>query len=163
MALSQVLADGNAAGRKIASGGAIMAADHKLDALETVGLFRGCTKRELRSIASLCTLLSVPSGFVLTTQGGPGGECFVIADGQASVAIDGQTVAQVGPGESVGEMSLLDGGRRSATVTATTPMDLYVLSAGEFTAMLQQSPAIDRKIMTSMARRLRQAETDRPH
>jgi CRP/FNR family cyclic AMP-dependent transcriptional regulator len=140
-----------------------MAADHKLDALETVGMFRGCTKKELRSIAGLCTPLSVEPGFVLTTQGGPGGECFVIGDGHATVVIDGRTVAEVGPGESVGEMSLLDGGRRSATVTAITPMSLYVVSANEFTALLQESPSIDRKIMTSLARRLRYAETNQPH
>jgi CRP-like cAMP-binding protein len=87
----------------------------------------------------------------------------VIGDGHATVSIDGRPVAQIGPGETVGEMSLLDGGRRSATVTADSRMNLYVLSRSEFTAMVLQHPAIDRKIMVSLAQRLRQAETARPH
>jgi CRP/FNR family transcriptional regulator, cyclic AMP receptor protein len=144
-------------------GGRIMAVDHKIEVLETVGLFAGCTKKELQTIGRLCTPMSVDDGFVLTTQGGPGGECFVIGAGEATVTIDGRAVAEVGPGEPVGEMSLLDGGRRTATVTATTPMSVYVLSRAEFTSLLAQNPTIDRKIMTILARRLRAAETDRPH
>jgi CRP/FNR family transcriptional regulator, cyclic AMP receptor protein len=141
----------------------MMATDHMIAALETVGLFKGCTRKELQAVAGLCTPLSVEEGFVITTQGGPGGECFVIGDGHATVSIDGRRVAEIGPGETVGEMSLLDGGRRSATVTADSRMDLYVLSSSEFTAMVLQHPAIDRKIMVSLAQRLRQAETWRPN
>ena len=140
-----------------------MAADARAEALGKVGLFSGCTKKELGSLAGLCTVLNVDEGFVLTTQGAPGWECFVIADGDATVDIDGRTVAKVGPGDCVGEMSLLDGGPRTATVTARTPMTLYALSAAEFHSLLETSSTIDRKIMTSLARRLREAESDWPH
>ena len=140
-----------------------MAKDPKIAALAPVGLFDSCNQRELRSIAGLCTRVEVDDGFVLTTQNGPGRECFVIGAGQATVSIDGETVAEVGPGDCVGEMALLDGGRRTATVTAQSPMTLYVLSGAEFGALLDHSPAIDRKIMVSLARRLRHAETDRAH
>jgi CRP-like cAMP-binding protein len=136
-----------------------MTADRKAEALQQVDLFRRCTKKELRAVAALCTALTVDEGFVLTTQGGPGHECFVIGAGQASAYIDGEPIATVGPSEVIGEMSLLDGGVRTATVTATTPMTLYVMSPREFQALLHDNPAIALKVMTTLARRLRAAET----
>jgi CRP/FNR family transcriptional regulator, cyclic AMP receptor protein len=140
-----------------------MGIDTKVQALSNVPLFSGCTKRELKAIARLCTDLDVPAGSVLTTEGVPGRECFIVADGEARVVIGKRTVAAVGPGDIVGEMSLLDGGPRSATVTATTPMALYALSVPEFNALLDTSQSTSHRIMVSLARRLRQAETKRPH
>jgi CRP-like cAMP-binding protein len=140
-----------------------MATDGKVQALSAVKLFSGCNKRELRTIAGLCTGTSVGEGFVLTTQGTLGVDCFVIAEGEAEVRIDGHTIAKVGPGDCVGELALLDGGRRTATVVATTPMRLYVMTSPEFRAFLDTSTDISRKIMISLAQRLRQAEGDQPH
>lgn len=137
--------------------------DSKIKALSTVGLFSGCSKKELRSVAGLCTPLSVPEGFVLTTEGTAGRECFVIADGTAVVTIGGRKVGEVGPGECVGEMALLDGGPRSATVTAQSPMNVYVLSVSEFRSLLGVSPTILRKIAASLAQRLRAREPHYPH
>jgi cyclic nucleotide-binding protein len=82
--------------------------DPKIKALSTVGLFSGCSKKELQSVARLCTPLSLEEGFVLTTEGTPGRECFVITDGKARVTIGGRKVGEVGPGECVGEMALLE-------------------------------------------------------
>jgi CRP-like cAMP-binding protein len=87
----------------------------------------------------------------------------VIADGKAEVVIDDDPIGVVGPGECVGEMALLDRGPRTATVTAQTPMSVYVVSTGEFQALLEVSPIIARKIATTLARRLRAFETERPH
>jgi CRP-like cAMP-binding protein len=139
-----------------------MAADGKVEALHAVGLFAGCTKKELRSVARLCMRLDVDQGFVLTNQGAPGRECFVIAAGDGEVMIDGRAVAKVGSGDCVGEMSLLDGGPRTATVTAQTPMTFYALSSAEFQSLLDTN-AVARKIMTALARRLRDAEAERAH
>ena len=137
--------------------------DPKIKALSTVGLFSGCSKKELESVAELCTPLSLEEGFVLTTEGAPGRECFVIADGTARVTIGGRTVGEVGPGECVGEMALLDGGPRSATVTAESPMNVYALSVSEFRSLLRVSPTILGKIATSLAQRLRAREPHYPH
>jgi CRP-like cAMP-binding protein len=137
-----------------------VAADGKVEALRKVGLFAGCTTKELRSVAGLCMKFNVDEGFVLTTQGTPGRECFVIGAGDAEVMIDGQVVAKVGPGDCVGEMSLLDHGLRTATVTALTPMTVYSLSAAEFRSLLETN-AVTTKIMTTLARRLRDAEGGR--
>ena len=135
-----------------------MAADGKIAALRSVGLFAGCSERELRELARLSTRVKVGAGSVLTSQGAPGAECFVIAEGEAEVVIDGKVVARSGAGDTIGEMSLLDGGRRTATVRAATPMTLYVLSSAEFRAMLETSPTISRKIMYALAARLRAVE-----
>jgi CRP-like cAMP-binding protein len=137
--------------------------DPKVKALSTVGIFSGCSKKELQSVARLCTPLSLEEGFVLTKEGTPGLQCFVIADGTASVTIGGRKVNEVGPGECVGELALLDGGPRTATVTAESPMNVYALSVSEFRSLLGVSPTILRKIATSLARRLRAREADYPH
>jgi CRP/FNR family transcriptional regulator, cyclic AMP receptor protein len=142
---------------------AISRMDDKIRALSTVGLFSGCSKKELQSVARLCTPLSVEEGFVLTTEDTPGRECFVVVDGKARVTIGGRKVGEVGPGECVGEMALLDGGRRTATVTAESPMNAYVLSVSEFRILLGVSPTILRKIATSLAQRLRTLEAHYPH
>ena len=137
--------------------------DDKIKALSAVRLFSGCSKKELQSVARLCTPLSVEEGFVLTTEGTPGRECFVIADGKARVTIGGRKVGEVGPGECVGEMALLDGGRRTATVTAESPMNTYVLSVSEFRSLLGVNPTILRDIATSLAQRLRALEAHYPY
>jgi CRP/FNR family transcriptional regulator, cyclic AMP receptor protein len=137
--------------------------DPKLEMLAGVGLFSACNKRELATIARLCTELPFEDGFVLTKQGAPGIECFVIASGEAKVLCGGQEVAKIGPGDCVGEMALLDGGRRAATVVATTPIKAWVMNIREFRSVLDTSPTVSRKIMVTLARRLRNAETDRPH
>ncbi len=139
-----------------------MKSDSKVEVLRSMRLFSGCTKRELASIDRLCTLVFAEKGFVLTTQGAPGRECFVIADGEASVTISGRPVATVGAGECVGEMSLLDGGRRTATVTALTEMTVLALGGLEFRSLLAASPQISRNMMVSLARRLREAEAEQP-
>ena len=135
--------------------------DGLVDDLATVELFSTCTRRELEKIAALCTPLSVSAGFVLTTQGGPGLECFVIVDGTAAVTVDGHPVATVGAGECVGEMALVDGGRRSATVTATTPMQVYVLTGSEFRTMIDTNPEVHRKVTAHLVERLRAAQHTR--
>jgi CRP-like cAMP-binding protein len=137
--------------------------DNRVQALSEVSLFSGCNRRELQAVARLCTPLSVETGFVLTTEGTVGRECFVIADGGAAVKIAGQPVGTVGPGDCVGEMALLDGGTRTATVTAETPLTLYVLSIPEFNSLLEVDPTIVRKLAASLARRLRAIETQYPH
>jgi CRP-like cAMP-binding protein len=139
-----------------------MAADGKVEALRGVGLFDGCNTKELRSVARLCTKLDVDEGFVLTAQGAPGRECFVIGTGEAEVMVNGRVVGDVGPGDCVGEMSLLDGGLRSATVTARTPMTVYTLSGAEFRSLLETN-AVAGRIMTALARRLRNAEVAQAH
>jgi CRP/FNR family cyclic AMP-dependent transcriptional regulator len=133
--------------------------DRKLDLLKKVSLFAPCGDKELRRIAHLVDSVEVDEGKVLTKEGDPGREFFVIADGKAKVTLKGKKLADdLGAGTFFGEMSLLDQGPRSATVTALTPMTLYVLDNRSFSTFLDEAPTVGRKIMKGLAQRLRNAE-----
>lgn len=136
--------------------------DVKLALLGRVPLFSACSKRELARIASLTEQIDVPEGRVLTRQGDPGRECFVIADGYARATVRGRRSVRLGPGSFFGEMSLLDQGPRSATVTAETDMHLLVLGSRDFSALVTQVPSVARRIMKGLAERLRNAERPQP-
>jgi CRP/FNR family transcriptional regulator, cyclic AMP receptor protein len=136
--------------------------DAKIELLSNVPLFSACSKRDLRRIAALADEIDVPEGRVLMRQGEPGQECFVIAEGKAEVRVRGSGSTSLGPGDVVGEMSLLDRGPRSATVTATTDMYLLVLSSRSFSALINQVPLVARRIMAVLAERVREAEARRP-
>lgn len=131
---------------------------NKVEALQNVSLFSACTNKELAQIASLVDELEVPEGTVLTKEGGPGREFFAVVDGKATVTLRKKKLAQFGPGDFFGEMSLLDQGPRSATVTAATAMKLYVLDARRFSTLLDKHPAVARKILRGLAQRLREIE-----
>ncbi len=132
--------------------------DRRTDLLRAVGLFSLCSQRELRSAAALTTPVQAPEGEVLVREGKPGSELFVIVSGTARVTLRGRELATLYPGDTFGEMALLDHGPRAATVTAATPMNLYVLDRREFATLLQDAPTIGRKILRSLAGRLREVQ-----
>jgi CRP/FNR family transcriptional regulator, cyclic AMP receptor protein len=136
--------------------------DAKLELLSGVPLFSACSKRELQRIASLTDRIDVPEGQVLTRQGDRGRECFVIAEGNAKATMRGRRGVRLGPGSFFGEMSLLDQGPRSATVTAETDMQLLVLGSPEFSSLVAEVPSVARRIMRVLAERLRAAERFQP-
>jgi CRP-like cAMP-binding protein len=135
----------------------------KNEALSNVILFSGCDSKEISQIASLTTEVDVPEGKVLAREGEPGREFYVILDGKAAVSIDGRDVATLGPGDFFGEMALLDQGPRVATVVASTPMDVAVLDPREFATLIEEHPAVARKVLKVMAQRLREAERAPTH
>jgi CRP/FNR family transcriptional regulator, cyclic AMP receptor protein len=138
--------------------------DAKVELLRGVPLFAACSKRELSRIASLADEIEVPEGRVLTREGDPGWECFVVVDGRATITVgDRARVAPLGSGACFGEMSLLDQGPRSATVEAQTDMHLLVLDARSFSSMLEEFPSVARKMLATMAGRLRVAEREATH
>ncbi len=136
-------------------------ARRELDMLAAVPLFSSCGQAELRQIARLGTPVPVPAGRVLTVEGTPGREFFLILEGAAECTIGGRHAAQFGPGDFFGEMALLDGGPRTATVTALTDMEVLVLDAREFSSLLAASPSITTKVLGTLARRLRAADAAR--
>ena len=89
---------------------------------------------------------------MLCQEGKSGNECFVVIEGEAAVTIGGDEVTTIGPGGFFGEMALLDGGPRVATVTATTDMRLLSLSRGEFTTLLADVPSVSRQDARSRRR-----------
>jgi CRP-like cAMP-binding protein len=134
----------------------------KAELLGNVRLFSACNKRELARIASLVDEVDAPKGRVIVRQGEPGRECFVIADGKARAAIRGKGRTVLGPGSFFGEMSLLDQGPRSATVTAETDMHLLVLGSREFSSLVNEVPTVAVRMMRGLAERLRAAERSQP-
>lgn len=135
----------------------------KNEALSNVILFSGCDSKEIAQIASLTTEIEVPAGKVLAKEGEPGREFYVILDGKADVEIGGSQVATLGPGDFFGEMALLDQGPRAATVKATSDMEVAVLDPREFVSLIEEHPAVARKVLKVMAGRLREAERNPAH
>ena len=136
----------------------------KVELLRGVSLFSACSNRELDRIASLADEIDVPKGRVLIREGEPGREFFVVVDGRARATVGDRTrVGKLGPGSSFGEMSLLDQGLRSATVTAQTDMHLLVIGSRQFSALIKEVPSVARKILRAMAERLRSAEKEAVH
>lgn len=117
-----------------------MAREEYLNHLASVPLFSGCTTKELRDIAKATVELTLDQGKEFVTQGDVGREAFIIVDGTAEVTRSGQTIGQLGPGDCVGELALLDHGPRTATVTATTPLTVLVLGPREFSGLLDEVP-----------------------
>ncbi len=122
-----------------------------------VPIFEGCSKKDLQTIARQVREISHDAGYVIATEGDPGAGLFVIADGEADVTIGGKKVNHLEAGDFFGEMALLDGGPRTATVTATTPITLYALTEWVFRGLLAEHPSIAMRTLETMASRLRGA------
>jgi CRP-like cAMP-binding protein len=135
----------------------------KSELIGGVALFAGLNQREISRISALVDELQVEPGHVVCREGRPGAEFFVIATGRAEATLRGEHLAFLAPGAFFGEMSLLDRGPRSATVTATTPMHLLVLDARSFLGLLADHPAVARKVMRGLAERLRESEAAPTH
>jgi CRP-like cAMP-binding protein len=114
----------------------------RIDKLARLPLFASCTPRELARIDRLGTSLDIRAGRTLTREGAVGRECFVALDGAAVAARRGLRIGAIGAGSIAGEMALLDGATRNATVVAGTPMQLLVLSDREFRDLLDLAPGI---------------------
>ena len=123
--------------------------------LRTMKLFSGCTTAELNHISSLTVLVDVGKGSVLAEEGKLGREFFIIADGTATVSRSGVRLAVLGAGSFFGEMALLDGGCRTATVVADTDLSLFVFSPAEFRSLEEVAPVVALRMLTAMGKRLR--------
>jgi len=137
--------------------------DTKLDQLGRIWLFSACSKKDLTTIGRAADEVAVPAGRVLTEEGKPGHEFYLILLGEASVKRGRRKVATLGPGRYFGELSLLDKGPRSATVVADTDMTLLVLGQREFTGVMGESPSVAQKMLGAMAGRLREADAKAYH
>ena len=132
--------------------------DRKVDLLAKVPLFAECNQKELSKNAALADEIEVDKGTVLTKEGQPGRECFVVASGKAKGTLRGKRLATYGPGDVFGEMSLLDNEPRAATITAETDMVLFVVDARSFWGLCEQVPSVTFKIMRAIGQRLRRVQ-----
>jgi CRP/FNR family transcriptional regulator, cyclic AMP receptor protein len=135
-----------------------MAPKSYLEQLRKIPLLSACSTRELQQVARAADEIEVEAGAILMQQDTRAREAFVIMEGHAEVVRDGKVVATVGPGDCVGELGLLDNEPRNATVVARQPMRLLVLSSQAFSALLEDAPAMTRKLLRNLAGRLRELD-----
>jgi CRP/FNR family transcriptional regulator, cyclic AMP receptor protein len=130
----------------------------KVELLKSVPLFSGLSNKHLAKIASATDETRVTSGRVIAKQGSVRREVFIIIEGKARVERDGKLIARLKPGDSFGEMSLIDGEPRSATVTADGDVSVLMVDPRSFLALLEDAPALSRKVMAALCERLRAAD-----
>lgn len=132
--------------------------DQYLKHLAEVPMFSACTKKELGIIGRNADEVTFDAGAELVREGEAGSEFFILMNGKASVSRKGRELAVIGPGEWFGELALLDKAPRNATVTATTPVSVIVLSQRAFKGLLAEVPAMSNRLLTGMARRLHELD-----
>ena len=144
------------------AGGSDLAAwsssDARIDHLRRVSLFTDCDEAELRRIADISRVVETGAGTILTQAGTPGDSFFFVIDGRVSVETQVGLGDPLQPGDFFGEMSLLDGEPRSATVTATTDVRLLIVDRSQFWRLLNEAPDLVRRILVVLSRRVRRLE-----
>ena len=128
--------------------------DAKVELLKKVPLFADCTKAELRELAKSADELDLRQGTVLTREGRPGREFFVLIEGTVDVTQKGKKVAELKGGDWLGEISLLTEKPRTATVTASSPVDVLVITDRRFRNVVETMPSIALKVLSRVSDRL---------
>jgi CRP/FNR family transcriptional regulator, cyclic AMP receptor protein len=127
--------------------------DVKTRLISGVPLFAQCSKGELQEIAAIADEIDIAEGKALTTEGSPGREFFVIIEGTASVAQDGEQINDLGPGDFFGEVALVRDTPRTATVTATSPVRALVVTRQNFKRLIERQPDIERTVLKALVDR----------
>ena len=135
-----------------------MARDEKLDLLGTVPLFARMSGKELERLGQLADEVEVGLDRVLAEQGETGHEFFIVLDGRLMVLDGHKPIATLGPGDFFGEIALLDGRPRTATVRAEGIARLLVVGHREFHALMDEFPSVRTAVLEAVADRLRDAE-----
>jgi len=132
--------------------------EDKIERLKEIPIFEGCSQRQLRSVAKIARVFDVAADTVLARAGEPGDEFFLIIDGSVWVEVSSEKRVLLHPGEFFGEMSILDGGPRSATIVADTPVRLLVITRRHFSMLLKDVPGLTQTVMATLSKRVREAE-----
>jgi CPA1 family monovalent cation:H+ antiporter len=126
----------------------------KLELLRGVPLFERLSKRELEAVAALADEVQLPEGRRLTEEGASGTEFVVIVDGAADVRRRGRKINALASGDFLGEIALVTGSPRTATVTTTAPTTVLVITARGFRTLLRTTPSVQLKVLEALAARL---------
>ena len=140
-----------------------MARDEKLDLLHRIPLFSGFDRRRLERLGMLADEVDVPADKVLMRQGETGTDMMVLVRGEVAVERDGKRINTLGPGDFFGEIALVDGGPRTATVTASEPSTLLVITHRDFHSRMDEFPEVAGQVMNALANRVRTLDPDTPH
>ena len=128
--------------------------DERVRLLAASPLFRGCTKRQLRTVAKVTRVVQVEPGEMLVAAGAISTDAYLITAGTAEVKGRNGRAVQVGPGDVVGELGLLLDRPRNATVRARTPLECLALGRDDLKAAVMASPELGWTLLTTVAERL---------
>ncbi len=134
----------------------------QVNLLSGVGLFEGLTKKEAGFVLQFMRDQDFPAGKVVVEEGTTGGRFFLIVSGTALVTRRGRRLRRLEAGDSFGDIALIDGGPRSATVTAKSAISTLSLAVWNFKAALLENPSITYKLLLVLCKRLREAESRAP-
>jgi CRP/FNR family transcriptional regulator, cyclic AMP receptor protein len=132
---------------------------HVTDTLGSVDLFSRLSKKALEKVARQVKTVQHAAGKDIAVQGQTGVGFHLVASGTAEVLVGGSVVRTLGPGEYFGELSLIDGKPRSASVRAVSDVTTYTLVAWEFAPLLDSEPEVSKALLLAMCERLRSAES----
>ncbi|SRR5581483_4336763 len=132
-----------------------------MQALATIELFQGLDDVQLARIATMSQWHDFAEGDTIVKEGDTDGQMYVVVRGSARIWMNGQPVRTVGPGEYFGEMSLLDGQPRAASVVATEPVQAISIARFNFLPLVTEHPDIAEELLIEMSRRLRLVGDDR--
>src|SRR3954452_24417622 len=127
-----------------------------IDVIKQVPLFKGLSDRELKTLANNFTERSFNAGQELTSEGQGAAGFFVIESGEAAVTVDGEVRRKLGSGDYYGEVALIDGGRRTATITAISDGKSYGLTPWQFRPLLEENASIAWPFLEGMPARVRE-------
>jgi CRP/FNR family cyclic AMP-dependent transcriptional regulator len=127
-------------------------------AIGQVAIFSGLSQADLMAIQRHSTESTLPKGSELAVQDRAPKQMLILIHGSAIVRRNNRKLATLGPGDTIGELSLLDGGKQTATVVADSEVDVLVVSVSEFRTLLADSPGFTQKMLKSLAGHLRQAD-----
>ena len=128
--------------------------DGKIELLKQVPLFSRCNKKQLAAIATLADLIDMPAGKLLVREGSLGRDFMVIVEGAVDVSRKGHKINVLGPGDFIGEMALISGAPRNATVTTTRNSSLLVVTERQFWDLLEQTPGMQMSVLKALGERL---------
>ncbi|HSS80219.1 MAG TPA: cyclic nucleotide-binding domain-containing protein [Gaiellaceae bacterium] len=129
--------------------------NEKVELIKGVPLFADCSRDELEQIAQIADEVDLAEGKELTRLGDPGREFFVLLEGEAEVSKNGENINKLGPGDFFGEIALVEDTPRTATVTATTPVRVLVITDRSFKRLLEKQPEIHRKVLVALVERVK--------
>ena len=128
--------------------------DGKIELLKRVPLFSHCSKKQLAEVATITTLIDLPAGTPLIVEGAVGRDFMLIVQGAVEVRRKGRKINELGAGEFIGEMALISGAPRNATVTTSRDSSLLVVTDREFWELLERAPDLQISVIKAMGERL---------
>lgn len=128
--------------------------DGKVELIRKVPLFSKLKKKELEGVAHIADELDLPEGKTMAIEGDRGREFFVLLEGEAEVTKGEQRINTMREGDFFGEIALVTHMPRTASVTATTPVRVLVITERDFAALIKRSPDIARGVAEALAERI---------